>query len=473
MVIVIKVSLRDKYAYSCGNLSYGVILQVISSFFVFFATSVLHVSGSVTGFLVFLSVIWDAITDPVMGYLSDNTYSRRFGKRHGYMLIGAIGLAISNALLWSLRPEMPAAYTAIALFVFMWCCKTFITIFATPYTALGAEMTNDYDDRTSIQTIKSAFFLIGIALPTVLGMAVFFRPTAKYPLGQLNPDAYLTMGLATSALSLICAVVCILRTQKYAIKTSRPKVRKKATLKSMVKDMVSPLKLPTCRYVIFGYLWQNTATAVVTTLTMHVFTYTFLLSSGDVAVISGSLLAASVLSQAYWFKRTMKKDKKGAVLESVTIALGGALVFALMVVFRHSLSSKGTLFVPFAVIMGFAMGGMVSIPQTMLVDTIDLDEYITGKRKEGTMFGCMTFFYKLSQSATIFLTGIFLDLIQFDASKGLQSAKTNYLLGFSLPAALLITLGLAYYCFSKYTLTKDKVCEIQQKLRSKDPSPGE
>ena len=459
------VSIAHKLAYAVGNLSYSVILQLISSFFVFYATSVLHISGSLTGFLVFLSVVWDAITDPLMGYISDNTRSMRFGKRHLYMIIGIIGLCICNTLLWSLRPEYNYKFNVVAIFLFLMLCKTFITVFSTPHVALGAEMTTDYNERTSIQTFKSAFFLVGLALPTVLGMLVFFRPTAMYPQGQLNPDAYLPMGIGISLVSFICAMPCIFATTKYMVKVPKSEKREKFSYKKIMSEMVSPLKLRECRYVIFGYLFQNVSTAIVTTLNMHVFTYTFHLTNTDVSIITGVLLVASVMSQSFWFKRTVRRNKRRAMLEALVMAGFSSTIFLFLVLTRKYVFGNASVFIPFSIIMGYAMGGMISIPQTMLVDTIDLDEYISGKRKEGSVFGCMTFFYKLSQSATIFLTGIFLDLIGFDASLGMQSDRICDMLGLSIPIAMYITLGLGFYCFKKYSLTKEKVLEIQQNLR--------
>lgn len=465
MTLINKVNLLDKYAYGCGNLAYGIILQVITSYFLFFATSVLHISGSLTGIIIFISVLWDAITDPIMGYVSDNTYNRVFGKRHLYMIVGAAGLAISNALLWGMRAHASDTTTAVLLFTFMFLCKTFITIYSTPFTALGAEMSSDYDERTTIQSIKSAFFLIGIALPMVGGTLIFFRPTPEFPQGQLNPGAYLPLGLATSAISIICALICIIFTLKYAVKRVRPAKKEKKKFSVIFKEMVSPLKLPAIRSVIFGYLWQNVATAIVTSLFMHIFTYTFHLQGYDVAIVSAALLIVSVLSQVYWIKRAEVKDKKGAVIEAIIIALISCGIFFVMVLMRQYLFGKGLVFIPFAMIIGFAMGGMVSIPQTMLVDTIDLDECTNGRRQEGTIFGCMTFFYKLSQSITLFFLGIFLDLIGFNAQAGVQSVFTNYMLGLSLPVFLFIALFLAYKCFAKYPLTKAKVEEIQAKLK--------
>lgn len=452
--------------YSLGNLSYGVVLQIISSFLTFFATSVLGISGTLTGTMLFISVIWDAVTDPLMGYISDNTKSKLFGKRHGYMIFGIILLAISNAVLWGTQQTFSMEVKVVVLFVSLMLCETFTTVFATPYAALGAELSDDYDERTKIQSVKSAFFLLGLAMPTVLGVLIFFRATPEYPLGQLNPGAYLPLGLFTSFFALVCAVPSITSTW-HKRNYNENENRGKFSFIAMFKDMASPLKNRESRNVILGYLWQNVTTAIVMTLSMHIFTYTFRLASTSISLISAVLLAAAVISQPLWVKRTMSKGKRRAILESIAIAMAGGLMFVVLVAIRGQIEGNGVVFIPFALIVGYAMGGMVCIPQAMIVDTIDMDEYITGKRKEGSVYGCMTLFYKVSQAVTIFALGVYLDVIGFDASVGMQSGRINGLLGYSLPIGLMVSLVITYLHFSKYSLTKSKLEDIQKSLRAK------
>lgn len=463
---MIEISFMEILSYSMGNLSYGVILQIISSFLTFYGTSVLGISGTIMGIMLSISVVWDAVTDPLMGYISDNTRSRRFGKRHGYMLFAIILLAISNTVLWGLKPEYSMNTKVTVLFISLMLCETFTTVFATPYAALGAELSDDYEERTKIQATKSAFFLLGLAMPTVLGVYLFFRPTPQYPLGQLNPNAYFPLGLATSLVAITSAVPCLIYTWKY--KSYNPgEKRGKFSFGSMLRDMISPIRSRESRYVILGYLWQNVSTAIVMTLNMHIFTYTFELTSGSISMIMAILLLSSMVAQPFWVKQSAKKDKKRAMIESLLIAMLGCLMFAGLVAIRNYIASNGMVFIPFAVIVGFAMGGMVCIPQTMLIDTIDVDEYETGKRKEGSIFGCMTLFYKLSQAVTVFLLGLYLDLIGFNAALGMQEERVEALLGFSLPIGLFVSLAITIWCFSKYSLNKQKVLEIQEKLLEK------
>ena len=92
---------KTKFCYGLGNLGYGSMGQTVSSFIMFFGTSVLGIKGTLVGLCVAIAAFWDGLSDPIMGYISDTYSSKIFGRRLGYLLIGTIGIAIFNVLLWS------------------------------------------------------------------------------------------------------------------------------------------------------------------------------------------------------------------------------------------------------------------------------------------------------------------------------------------------------------------------------------
>ena len=118
--------IRDssKIGYGAGNYAYGLVSQVVSSYLVFYATAVLGLPGSYIGIAVSISVIWDAITDPIMGYISDNTRLRKFGRRHFYILIGSFTLGISNYLLWVVPNGLTNQMKLVWILVFLMMLKT-------------------------------------------------------------------------------------------------------------------------------------------------------------------------------------------------------------------------------------------------------------------------------------------------------------------------------------------------------------
>ena len=206
MIQKTKIPVILKLGYGVGALSYGIPFQVISGFFLFYANSVLGISGTLAGTILSISIFWDAFTDPIMGYISDKTNPKiLFGRRLFYVFIGAIGLAISNFFLWSIDVSLPGAAKAAILGLLLIFVKTFSTVFTTPYLALGAELSTDYNERTSVQSFRTAFFFLGFMFPVIVGIGVF-------KVGD-NPEAYSMFAVTISVIILVCAALSIAATR--------------------------------------------------------------------------------------------------------------------------------------------------------------------------------------------------------------------------------------------------------------------
>ena len=191
-----------KLFYGFGGLSYSVIGQTISNFFMFFATSVLGLSGTLVGITIGISTIWDGLSDTIIGYFSDNHKGKFLGKRNGYMLVATIGMTIFNIALWSVPNSLSVGLKFVWIVISLLLLETFNTMFATPYNALGNELAESYHDRTKINAFSTVFYLIGIIIPSVL-LVVFLPSTEEYPIGQLNPKGYVSIAVVTSVICLI------------------------------------------------------------------------------------------------------------------------------------------------------------------------------------------------------------------------------------------------------------------------------
>jgi len=464
-----KIPLLDKIGYGSGNFSAGISGQVIGTYLVFYCTAILNIPGSLVGLAVSLSIIWDAITDPLMGYFSDMTKSKIFGRRHQYILIGGIGLGISNYLLWNINLGFSNYLKFAIIFFLILIIKTFSTIYVTPYTALGAELSNDYNERTSIQSIKTIFFLLGIAFVSVFGMFVFFRSTPKFPSGQLNPSAYSSMGIFSSILIIIFALVCFYTTKKYIPILSEHvgKVESHRNLKTLLIAFKEIFLNKSFRYVAFAFMFTNIASALVANTGLHVFTYTFSLNSQQIAFIVGTQLLISLLSQPLWLLASKKFDKKPSMILGIILCILSSLIFLILVFMKDHIMGNAFYFIPFALLAGLGTGGLFTLPYSMIADVIDLDELNTGKRAEGSYYGCLTLFYKLSQSITLLLIGFVLDLVKFDANLPYQAESTVVILGLMLSIGSGLSFIAALFSISRYALDRLSVEDIQKKIAKK------
>ena len=170
-----KVTKLDMIALGLGDFGYGVVSSTVATYITSFGTmalpgvSQLGFTATLMGIAVGIAVIFDAISDPIMGFISDHFKSKTFGKRHLFMLIGLIGMMTSALAVWYIPYQgMSAAGIFIWFTVFLILLRTFNTMYYTPVGAFSVEMSNDYDERTTIQSVRSVFYIVGMLLCVVL-----------------------------------------------------------------------------------------------------------------------------------------------------------------------------------------------------------------------------------------------------------------------------------------------------------------
>lgn len=192
-----KLGFFTKLSFGSGNFGYGAMGQTVSSFFMFFATSVLGLPGAIVGVVIAITSLWDGLSDPIIGYLSDKTRSKVFGRRLGHMLFASFALAINNIILWSPPDGASKGFLVFWLLFFLLTQETFNTFFATPYAALCIDIAPDYNDQTNMQSFKTIFNIFGMILPSVL-MSVFM-PGGQ---GQFDKSGYQSIAFVNSALAI-------------------------------------------------------------------------------------------------------------------------------------------------------------------------------------------------------------------------------------------------------------------------------
>lgn len=443
-------------AYGSGNLGYGFITHGITSYLMFYATAVLLLPGTWVGILISISIIWDAVSDPIMGFISDATHSR-FGKRHIYIFIASILMAVVNIMIWTIPQDLPLITKFLELLIAVFLIKTFLTVFITPYSALGTELSQNYYERSKIQSIKTMFFLGALVMVTAMGMLVFFKPTSEYDLGQLNPNAYIYMAYSGSILMVITGLLTCIKTWSY--KTSHAK--QKMSFKTFYENTKFSLTQKNFRAMVIGYLSTNIASAIIAVFGLHVFTYTFHLNNKWISLVIGSQFIVAILAQPLWVKITEKIEKKGAIMLGLVISIVGCFILALLVIMREMVISFPVLLIVYALIVGFGSSPLFSVPPSMIGDIVDQQEFLTGNRNEGVYFGMLNFGYKISQSIAIFFLGIVLDLVGFKAGISSQSTLTVLSIGLVLSLGSLLSFVGALFAYRHYDLNQETIEAIQ------------
>lgn len=459
-----KISRKEKVFYGMGNLGYGVVSQTYTNFIMFFGTAVWGIPGTLMGIAIAISVFWDAITDPIIGHFSDREKSRFFGKRHGFMLIGVIGMAVVNIILWAVPSGLDTTSKFMWLLVSMLALETFNTMFATPYTALGTELSDDYNERTNIQAYKTAFFLLGLLFPSIL-LYIFLAPTGAYPTGQENPLGYINISYVTSIMCLVFGLLSIVGT--YA---ALPRLRKKSSLSKTVKNSKTPkqifknffdtLKKKNYKNVVWGYAISLISSAFITSVGMHLFTYTFKFSTTQITMLMATLFLGTIISQPFWLRMSHKHEKKPTLQKAIITSLFGVGLMALILVFRAGLPFNvqlvGALISLF--VSGFGTGALYSLPISMFGDLMTIQYAETNEEKTGTFSGFMTLSYKAANAVALVVIGVLLDVIKFDSSlEGDQPLSVQNGLGAIAVIGIILSLFGSYVIYSGYNIKRKQV----------------
>jgi Na+/melibiose symporter-like transporter len=457
---------KDKIFYGMGNFGYGVVSQTYNNLIMFFGTTVLGVSGTLMGVAVAVSVMWDAVTDPAIGYLSDKQESPLFGKRHGFMLFGFLGMALFNILIWSVPSFLTTSAKFVWLLVSMLALETFNTMFATPYTALGTELSDDYNERTNIQAYKTIFFLISFLAPSVL-MFLFLHSD----LTQASQQGYMQISFVTSAIAVIVGLLSVFGTfstipklkKKYAL---AKKEKKERTPTQILKMFFYSLKRRNYNSLIGGYAISLISSAIITGVGLHLFTYGFYFSKTQISIILASLVLATIVSQPFWVKISKKYEKKPSLLKAILISLLGVFVITAAFMLRLQIGVTASFIICIIAILisGFGTGALYSLPISMFADLITLEYAKTEKESTGIYSGFMTFAYKLANAVALLVVGILLDVIQFDATLVTQPISVQNGLGVVAILGISIALISSYFIYAQYTVKRVQVEKANKRI---------
>lgn len=471
-------NLRTKICYGVGNLGYGSMGQTVSTFIMFFGTSVLGLSGMLVGFMIALTSLWDGLSDPIIGFLSDRTRSKVFGRRLGHMLFASFALAICNILLWLCPFGNGNPLALLWLLVFLLLQETFNTFFATPYSALCIDIAPDYNDQSKTQGYKTVFYIFGLIMPSIL-MSVFMPSSGAGTQGQFNRNAYIYIALVNSALVLVCGLITIFGTikrvrsmpnyheklEEQEEKDKKKNNQKTHSFKKILSGYVETFKKKDFRTVMLGYSVSLIATVFITSVGMHLFTFCYHFSSMQISVLMICLFGGAIASQILWVNIVKKYDKKQTLIFALAVLLFGIAMTSITFLFRLYCSSDFIFWFvfPCLFICGIGSGALYSLPHSMYADVVTMEQYRTGVNNAGRYTGYYTFTYNFSNSVALLFIGLLLDLIKFDSSQPVQALAVQNGLGRIVFFGSSIAISIAIIIFSKYSIKRSDVLKVQIK----------
>ena len=465
-----KLNFLTKLSFGFGNLGYGATGQTLSSFVMFYGTSVLGLSGAIVGIIIAITSFWDGVSDPLVGYLSDRTKSKVFGRRLGHMLFATFTLAINNILLWSCPESANKGFAAMWLLFFLLTQETFNTFFATPYSALCIDIAPDYNDQTNMQGFKTIFSIFGMILPSVL--MSFFMPGGQ---GQFDRSGYVKIALVNSAIVVVCGIAAILGTIRRV--HSMPNYqfglleeqKEKRGFKKILLGYVETFKKKDFRIVMLGYSTCLVAMVFLSSVGMHLFTFCYHFSGLQISTLMICLFGGAIVSQPIWVNVVKKYDKKQTLIFALCIILFGIGFMSTTFLFRMYCSQDLMFWfvAPSLFFSGLGAGALYCLPHSMYADVVTMEQFKTGQNNAGRYTGYYTFTYNFSNSIALLFVGLLLQVVGFNSAEPVQTLDVQVGLGKIVFFGSAIALTIAILIFSNYSLKRADVLKVQIKENEK------
>jgi glycoside/pentoside/hexuronide:cation symporter, GPH family len=396
-----------KPLYGIGQVAQGIEHAATSLFVLFLYQVVLGVPGWLVGLGLGLSLAVDAVTDPLMGLVSDNT-RHRWGRRHPWMIAAALPLGLCTALLFA--PPASLGPVALGAWAMGWLIagRLALTAFFVPHLALGVELSTDHDERTRIQAWRVFFTYAGSAFVVIAARGVFLAPSETFPDGQLDPAGYPGLGLVCGAVMVLSILVSAAGTwsaRHGPAPVSGPTVG---------QTLRAPLANQPFRVFVGSLLVFFVARGVGMALEVYMGTYFWVLGANAVA-LPGATLLGVLVGTPLWAVLAGRIEKRTAWLSGMllyTVSWSLPPMLELSGAFPEG-PARLPLLLTALFVGGVGGAAAVVAGASMLADVTDVHELETGRRDEGLFFGALSFARKAATGLGGLIAGLLLTGIGF------------------------------------------------------------
>lgn len=383
------VSKFEKFLFASGDMYGGGAQIIISFYYLIFLTDVVGLRIALAGVVVMVSKIWDAISDPLMGVITDNTRGK-YGRRRPYFMVGFFGIIAAFILLWNaVNFESQAAVFAYVLFSYLFY-STIQTIVMVPYAAMSSEISQDYDERTSINGMRLFFSQLATLICAVVPLEIVkLLPTAR--------SGYLVMALIFAVFFAFPYILMFFFTKERV-----PLTDEKSEFK--LKTFIEPFKVKSFRYLLGIYMCSFLVMDIVSTVFAYYMKY-YMNRAGELNYVLGAMLIVQTILVPIVVIVSKKIGKAKTVMISVVIWLIAAIYMGVM-----QPDWGSWVIYSVAILMGFGIVGCVVMAWTMYPDVTDVGELAFKRRTAGSFGGIMTFMRKFSAALGVFLVSQILSI---------------------------------------------------------------
>lgn len=462
-----------RVAYGFGSIADGIKSAAFSTYLLLYFNQVLGVKAAVVSTAIALTLLVDAVVDPLIGRLSDLTRSR-MGRRHPYIYAAALPAALFFGLTWFPPAGLSDFAMGAWIFAFAALARASMSLYQVPANALGSELTQDYAQRSRLYGLRYWFAYAGTFAFTAFALKFFFVATPEFPKGQLNPAGYVPFALTGAALVFVSILVC-----GWGTRSRIPYIRQ-ADDRPPTPGLLSHLKEMGTAFrnrgflTVFGFaVLKWTAIGLYGATSLYFGTYVYKLSSGELALLTlDSFLAVCIaLPLAPVVTRWWGKRNSSLWLAIIGVSLGTSPLW--LTYFGLFFPPDHPLLLPTLLVIGAVYGTMVALSlmmtSAMLADVVEDDAVTSGRHNAGIYFAASSFAVQCASGLGILAAGFVLESSRFPAGADparVTTAMTDSLIAHYVPTVMALwALGCLIIWF--YPIDEAKHLANVERLRAR------
>ncbi|HEV2365163.1 MAG TPA: MFS transporter [Caulobacteraceae bacterium] len=412
-----KLSFPTKLFYGFGTVAFGVKDNGFSYMLLLFYNQVVGLPAPAVGLAIMVAMIIDAFMDPIVGQASDNWRSR-WGRRHPFMYAAAAPVALSYLALWN-----PPHWSPHALFYYLLgvavVIRTFITFYEVPSSALSAELTQGYDERTVLLSYRYFFGWIGGLTIYIIALRFLLVPDAHHPVGQLNPVGYARYGLLASIIMFGAILVSSIGTHS-RIKTFRTPPLRRLRLAALAREMIETWSHRSFLMLTLSGLATSMASGIAAAMNIYFSTFYWEFSAGQIAAFATGVYGSALIALPLAPQLSRRIGKRATCMSLIllSVVMGVTPLLLRLVGLMPPNHSAALFWIIFFNSVGstalwIAATTMIS---AMIADVVEDSELKTGRRSEGLFFSASSLIAKAVSGVGVFAASLILSLVRFPVS---------------------------------------------------------